>query len=176
MRSPKSFRPNGSLCNSKMKLQSPERNGEIIPCKIMNDADESDSALVHRPRRDLVVGDGDEDQAASSSSITLNEDDTSSSQSATTTKNRSAAAEGAQQQAPQLPPPSDSSSLECKICNKQFDNPHRLQRHAMSHDTSPELRKFKCEFCSKAFKFKHHLKVRSSISSFNTIIKITSEC
>ena len=54
---------------------------------------------------------------------------------------------------------SDSSSLDCKICNKQFDNLHRLQRHAMSHDQNPELRKFKCEFCNKAFKFKHHLKV-----------------
>lgn len=52
------------------------------------------------------------------------------------------------------------SSLDCKICNKQFDNLHRLQRHAMSHDQNPELRKFKCEFCNKAFKFKHHLKVR----------------
>lgn len=54
---------------------------------------------------------------------------------------------------------SDSNSLDCKICNKQFDNLHRLQRHAMSHDQNPELRKFKCEFCNKAFKFKHHLKV-----------------
>ena len=54
---------------------------------------------------------------------------------------------------------SDSSSLDCKICNKQFENLHRLQRHAMSHDQNPELRKFKCEFCNKAFKFKHHLKV-----------------
>lgn len=49
--------------------------------------------------------------------------------------------------------------LDCKICNKQFDNLHRLQRHAMCHDQSPELRKFKCDFCNKAFKFKHHLKV-----------------
>ena len=49
--------------------------------------------------------------------------------------------------------------LECKICNKQFENVHRLQRHIMSHDESPELRKFKCDFCNKAFKFKHHLKV-----------------
>ena len=62
-----------------------------------------------------------------------------------------------------LAPPSLSSSssmaLECKQCNKQFENLHRLQRHALSHDQSPELRKFKCEFCQKAFKFKHHLKV-----------------
>ena len=52
-----------------------------------------------------------------------------------------------------------SIQLECKQCNKQFENLHRLQRHAMSHDQNPELRKFKCEFCNKAFKFKHHLKV-----------------
>lgn len=51
----------------------------------------------------------------------------------------------------------------CKICNKQFDNLHRLQRHMMSHDMSPELRKFKCDFCNKAFKFKHHLKEHTRI-------------
>jgi hypothetical protein len=50
-------------------------------------------------------------------------------------------------------------NFDCKICNKTFDNVHRLQRHMLCHDTSPELRKFKCDFCNKAFKFKHHLKV-----------------
>jgi len=49
--------------------------------------------------------------------------------------------------------------LLCKLCNKLFDNMHRLQRHMLSHDMNPDLRKFKCDFCNKAFKFKHHLKV-----------------
>jgi hypothetical protein len=49
--------------------------------------------------------------------------------------------------------------FDCKICSKLFDNVHRLQRHMLCHDSSPELRKFKCDFCDKAFKFKHHLKV-----------------
>lgn len=52
-----------------------------------------------------------------------------------------------------------STLFECKTCAKMFDNVHRLQRHMLCHDTSPELRKFKCQFCVKAFKFKHHLKV-----------------
>lgn len=58
----------------------------------------------------------------------------------------------------------DDSDLLCKICSKQFDNLHRLQRHMLSHDSNPDLRKFKCDFCDKAFKFKHHLKVRINIS------------
>lgn len=53
--------------------------------------------------------------------------------------------------------------LLCKLCNKMFDNLHRLQRHMLSHDMNPDLRKFKCDFCNKAFKFKHHLKVSSKL-------------
>lgn len=48
----------------------------------------------------------------------------------------------------------------CKVCNKTFANVYRLQRHMISHDESAVLRKFKCTECDKAFKFKHHLKVR----------------
>jgi hypothetical protein len=57
---------------------------------------------------------------------------------------------------------SDQQSLSfyCKICDKSFENLNRLQRHMLCHDANPELRKFKCDFCNKAFKFKHHLKVK----------------
>lgn len=50
----------------------------------------------------------------------------------------------------------------CKVCSKQFANVYRLQRHMISHDESAVLRKFKCPECEKAFKFKHHLKVRQN--------------
>ncbi|RNA33435.1 Zinc finger E-box-binding homeobox zag-1 [Brachionus plicatilis] len=53
--------------------------------------------------------------------------------------------------------------LVCKICKKLFDNLNRLQRHMLCHDMNPELRKFKCDYCSKAFKFKHHLKEHTRI-------------
>ena len=48
----------------------------------------------------------------------------------------------------------------CRLCHKTFANVYRLQRHMISHDESALLRKFKCSECDKAFKFKHHLKVR----------------
>ncbi|XP_017486871.1 PREDICTED: zinc finger protein 1 [Rhagoletis zephyria] len=53
----------------------------------------------------------------------------------------------------------------CKICNKAFANVYRLQRHMISHDESALLRKFKCNQCDKAFKFKHHLKEHVRIHS-----------
>lgn len=53
----------------------------------------------------------------------------------------------------------------CKICHKQFANVYRLQRHMISHDESALLRKFKCNECDKAFKFKHHLKEHIRIHS-----------
>ena len=51
----------------------------------------------------------------------------------------------------------------CSVCHKKFANVHRLQRHMISHQESDVLRRFRCEECGKAFKFKHHLKVRWSI-------------
>lgn len=42
---------------------------------------------------------------------------------------------------------------------------YRLQRHMISHDESASLRKYKCNDCDKAFKFKHHLKEHLRIHS-----------
>lgn len=53
----------------------------------------------------------------------------------------------------------------CKICHKSFQNVYRLQRHMLSHDESAVLRKYKCNDCDKAFKFKHHLKEHLRIHS-----------
>ena len=53
----------------------------------------------------------------------------------------------------------------CGVCSKTFANVYRLQRHLISHEESSELRKFKCPECSKAFKFKHHLKEHVRIHS-----------
>lgn len=53
----------------------------------------------------------------------------------------------------------------CTVCGKLFANIYRLHRHLKSHDNSKELRKFQCNQCSKAFKFKHHLKEHSRIHS-----------
>ncbi|VVC90972.1 unnamed protein product [Leptidea sinapis] len=57
------------------------------------------------------------------------------------------------------------STQTCKICHKSFANVYRLQRHMLSHDESALLRKFKCNDCDKAFKFKHHLKEHLRIHS-----------
>ncbi|XP_045514172.1 zinc finger protein 1 isoform X2 [Pieris brassicae] len=57
------------------------------------------------------------------------------------------------------------STQTCKICHKSFANVYRLQRHMLSHDESANLRKFKCNDCDKAFKFKHHLKEHLRIHS-----------
>lgn len=54
----------------------------------------------------------------------------------------------------------NASQVACHLCNKIFANIYRLQRHMLSHEVDPQTRKFKCSHCSKAFKFKHHLKVR----------------
>ncbi|CAG9559476.1 unnamed protein product [Danaus chrysippus] len=57
------------------------------------------------------------------------------------------------------------STQTCKICHKSFQNVYRLQRHMISHDDSAKLRKYKCNDCDKAFKFKHHLKEHLRIHS-----------
>ncbi|CAH2105190.1 unnamed protein product [Euphydryas editha] len=57
------------------------------------------------------------------------------------------------------------STQSCKICHKSFANVYRLQRHMISHNDSAELRKYKCNDCDKAFKFKHHLKEHLRIHS-----------
>ncbi|XP_068631401.1 zinc finger protein 1 isoform X2 [Battus philenor] len=59
----------------------------------------------------------------------------------------------------------DTDRYTCKICHKSFLNVYRLQRHMISHDESAVLRKFKCNDCDKAFKFKHHLKEHLRIHS-----------
>ena len=57
------------------------------------------------------------------------------------------------------------TSQNCPVCNKLFANVYRLQRHMISHNESTDLRKFKCQECGKAFKFKHHLKEHVRIHS-----------
>ncbi len=59
----------------------------------------------------------------------------------------------------------------CGVCNKQFANVYRLQRHMISHDESAGLRRFKCADCGKAFKFKHHLKVGKKEISLKDVTK-----
>lgn len=56
----------------------------------------------------------------------------------------------------------NASQVACHLCNKIFANIYRLQRHMLSHEVDPQTRKFKCSHCSKAFKFKHHLKVSAN--------------
>ena len=55
--------------------------------------------------------------------------------------------------------PQQVKQVSCHICHKIFANIYRLQRHMLSHELDPQTRKFRCSQCSKAFKFKHHLKV-----------------
>ena len=49
------------------------------------------------------------------------------------------------------------------MCSKQFPNLQKLMRHMSNHQDGPDLRKFKCCHCGKAFKFKHHLKEHERI-------------
>jgi zinc finger homeobox protein 1/2 len=57
----------------------------------------------------------------------------------------------------------ENTNLPCTVCSKQFPNLTKLQRHMANHADGPDLRKFKCSRCGKAFKFKHHLKEHERI-------------
>ncbi|XP_043198091.1 zinc finger protein 1-like isoform X3 [Amphibalanus amphitrite] len=57
------------------------------------------------------------------------------------------------------------TQVSCHVCNKTFAHIYGLQRHMISHEESANVRKFKCDICSKAFKFKHHLKEHTRIHS-----------
>ncbi|XP_076046909.1 Zn finger homeodomain 1 [Oratosquilla oratoria] len=59
----------------------------------------------------------------------------------------------------------NGATVSCSVCRKKFANIHRLQRHMISHQESDVLRRFKCDECGKAFKFKHHLKEHKRIHS-----------
>jgi hypothetical protein len=60
---------------------------------------------------------------------------------------------------------SGSQPQACPLCGKSIAN--RLQRHMISHEVNPELRRFHCPDCQKAFKLKHQLKVAMTPSSFS---------
>uniref|UniRef100_A0A336N2C9 CSON005112 protein n=1 Tax=Culicoides sonorensis TaxID=179676 RepID=A0A336N2C9_CULSO len=60
---------------------------------------------------------------------------------------------------------SDTEEITCQLCAKRFANVYRLHRHMLTHDNSDTLRRFKCNQCEKAFKFKHHLKEHLRIHS-----------
>ncbi|CAK1542818.1 unnamed protein product [Leptosia nina] len=57
------------------------------------------------------------------------------------------------------------STQTCNICYKTFPKMNQLQRHALSHNENPDLRKYKCTNCDKAFKHNHHLKEHLRIHS-----------
>lgn len=51
------------------------------------------------------------------------------------------------------------------LTTQAFSNLYRLRRHLASHSKNGADRPFQCTVCSKAFKFKHHLKEHSRIHS-----------
>ena len=57
----------------------------------------------------------------------------------------------------------ENTNIPCTMCSKQFPTFNKLQRHMTNHQDGPDLRKFKCCHCGKAFKFKHHLKEHERI-------------
>lgn len=54
--------------------------------------------------------------------------------------------------------PKPAPSLICPDCSKSFKSAVKLQRHLASNHGNAEERRFRCEHCHKAFKYKHHRK------------------
>lgn len=71
---------------------------------------------------------------------------------------------------PLTPPQSSPSTASpdsptCMICSKSYANMAKLQRHMLCHQETKETRKYICNVCKKAFKYKHHLKEHTRIHS-----------
>ena len=54
--------------------------------------------------------------------------------------------------------PTPAPGFICPDCSKSFKSAVKLQRHLASNHGNAEERRFRCEHCRKAFKYKHHRK------------------
>ncbi|XP_053691150.1 zinc finger protein 490-like [Sabethes cyaneus] len=52
--------------------------------------------------------------------------------------------------------------LVCSVCNKRFGSKKTLRQHCRIHQDR-NLRRFRCQYCSKAFNYSHHLKIHETI-------------